>query len=87
MRFFEYEDNDEFREEIDNFFDELGEEELDLFDMAHAGYITEDADHKILGLAIRMLEKSFFWKFRRRETKLKMIEETYLSLLNILNNA
>ena len=87
MRFFEYEDNDEFREEIDNFFDELGEEDLDLFEIAQSGFVTESMDHKILGLALRILEKSFFWKFRKRETKLKMVEETYHSLFNILNNA
>ena len=85
MRFFEYDDNEEYQEEIDGFFDEMSEEELFLLESAQMNFTSQDSNQKLLWMAIRILEKSFFWKFRKKATKLKMIESTYESLIKILD--
>lgn len=56
-------------------------EEMDFHQLDFA---YRDLDQKLLCRAIKMLEKSFFWRFRKNDTKLKLVFETYHTLKSIL---
>lgn len=81
---------DDFEE--DSFFEDQGDDgmgrelEAELFyqdqedrslRMAELTLKEANLNRRILSTATKTLEKSFFWKFLRHETKLKRIEETY----------
>ena len=86
MRRFDYDDNEEFRDDVDKFFDEnssnyddfIAEEfalEQARIDIAH-----RDIDYKIMRTAVRFCEKTFMWSFYSLPTRLKMIADTYEKL-------
>jgi len=90
MRRFNYDDNDEFRDDIDKFFNEdesdtyeefvreeiaLQEAELDLS--------YREVNIKIMRTAVRICEKSFWWSFYSQPTRMKMIVDTYKKLKNL----
>ncbi len=90
MRKFDYDDNDDFREDIDKFFnnedfekyDEMIEEEFELqkaqIDIAH-----RDINGRIMRTAVRICEKTFLWSFYSLPTRLRMIAESYKKLRKI----
>lgn len=43
-----------------------------------------DINQRLLFKTIKMLSRSWFWRFRRPATKLKMIRETYLILYDLV---
>ena len=82
MRRFDYDDNDEFREDVDKFlndnadkYEQLVQEEIAMqeaqLDIAH-----REINVKIFRTAIRVCEKSWFWAFYSLNTRLRMINET-----------
>lgn len=92
MRRFNYDDNDDYREDVDNFFndedglvpDGLSEEEYKAIveeEMAaqrmQIKIVYRDLNHRLLRTSIRACEKTFLWWFYSHDTKLKMIEKTY----------
>lgn len=88
MRRFDYDDNEDFQEEVDNFFDgnqmdpdhkKLMEEELALQQM-QVGVAHRDLTQRLLFRITRMLEKSPTWETHDLDTKLKMIEQAYKRL-------
>lgn len=84
MRMFNYEENDEFREDIDKFFEEdkandyksILEEEHELQDM-QMDFVSRDLNIKMLRNAVRLCEKLLFWKFYTLKNKLDKISLTY----------
>lgn len=84
MRNFDYEDNDEFKHEIDRFFDDdeaefLNEEYKE--EILHAMQLEIEENNlnlKLLQTSIKMLEKSIWWRFYSFKTKLKMIGKVYM---------
>lgn len=90
MRRFNYEDNDEYREDVDKFFSEeqaegdlsdedykiIMEEEKAMQQM-QINFVNRDLNHRILRTAIRTCEKSIWWWFSKHATKLKMIQTAY----------
>lgn len=82
MRRFDYDDNEEFREDVDNFFrdsaDFFEDDEHDL--QQSVDFVMRDLNLRIMRTAIRMLEKSIWWKFSSLNTRLKMIDKTYKKL-------
>ncbi len=103
MRYFPYDDNDDYKEEIDRFFSEdeedddvegdedifILDDDIDLDSLSLLNYKTKsiwvDVDADILEFAIQILENSFFWKFRTRKTKLKLLKKTYYELIEIFS--
>lgn len=96
---YEYEDeDDDFGE--DNFFPEedvnvwTKQEEMEhlerreALDLMQLEMVQTDLNQKLLSKTIKMLENSFFWRFRSNKTKLKMIAETYesLKILSAISN-
>jgi hypothetical protein len=87
MRHFNYDDNDEFHEDIDKFFDnedsggydDLIKEEFDLQE-ARLDVQHREINYKMMRTAIRFCEKTFLWSFYSIPTRLKMISETYKKL-------
>ena len=92
MRQFNYDDNDEFREDIDKFFDgnnddenesgnydDLIKEELAIQE-ARLDVQHREIDYKMMRTAIRVCEKTFLWSFYSIPTRMKMISETYRKL-------
>jgi len=92
MRRFNYDDNEEYREDVDKFFSEEGEgdlsdeqykaiiEEERAIQQLQIRFVHRDLNHRILRTAIRACEKSIWWRFCRHTTKLKMIDATYKQL-------
>lgn len=92
MRRFNYEDNDEYREDVDKFFSEeaTGEltpeqykqlmEEEQAFQQMQARLVYRDFNHRVLRSAIRMCEKSLWWWFYSQDTRLRLIENAYKRL-------
>ena len=84
MRNFDYEDNDEFRHEVDRFFDDEGEfldEEGYKEELLHAMQLEIEENNlnlKLLQTSIKMLEKSIWWRFYSFKTKLRMIGKAYM---------
>jgi hypothetical protein len=86
MREYNYDDED--KNDIDKFWhgddnddDEMEEYELSKSDIISAMEIDlmeKEVDLKILKSSLKMLEKSFWWRFCSFETKLKRIAKTYL---------
>lgn len=89
MRRFDYDNNDdEYREDVDKFFnedsdadryEELVEEELALQE-AQLDVAFRELNHRTLRAAIRICEKSFWWSFYSVKTRMKMINEAYSRL-------
>lgn len=87
MRRFDYDDsdNEEFREDVDKFFqdnamffEDEDEEFRDSID-----FVSRDLNLRCLRTCIRMLEKSFWWKFLSLSTRLKQINKAYKRLKTI----
>lgn len=85
MRFHEDEDGDdlyggEFFEEADesDFYEHSRE-----YKIAELAIVEGNIQRKLLISTIRMLEKSFFWRFYSLKTKLNMIRETYQEFKNL----
>lgn len=92
MRYFDYDDNEEFQDDVNKFFEEgLGEDEDIEYpevapDIANTYYYMPKAETdttlrlKLLFKAMEMASKTFFWKFRSTEYKMAKIMETFLFL-------
>jgi len=93
MRRFNYDDNDEYREDVDKFFsEEQGEgdlsdeqyeaimEEERAIQQLQIRFVNRDLNHRMFRMAIRTCEKSIWWWICRNATKLKMIENAYKHL-------
>ena len=88
MRYFDYDGNEDFRDDIDNFFNEeryFDEEDImrEYLEVPHVEVKTKDPRRKVLETVRKTLEKSWFWRFRSPEYKSKKIAELY-TLLYIL---
>lgn len=92
MRRFNYDDGSEdFKDEVDNFFPDFGGEEEaeymgrdDIINMLHIDLAEYDLNQKVLTAAIRLCEKTLFWRFRSIKTKLRMLDFIYKNLLELL---
>lgn len=96
MRRFNYEDNEDYREDVDKFFAEsmgnqnfgdLTDEEYkmmmeneSIFEDMQVQIVYRDLNHRILRAAVRVCEKSFWWRFLSIDTRLKHIDATYKHL-------
>ena len=90
MRQFNYDDNDEFRDDIDKFFEDHDDESSgDYENFLKEEFAVQEAkiaiqnrelNLKIMRTAIRMCEKTFLWSFYSIPTRMKMISETYKKL-------
>lgn len=88
MRYFDYEGNEDFRDDVDNFFNEedyFDEEDI-MRDYIESmpSHQPEDSKPKILETARKTLEKSWFWRFRSEDYKAKKIAELYTLLYVLL---
>ena len=87
--------NNEFNDDED--FDELDyllSEEPDYgsfedFGIQHLQLSLQEADinRRILAGAVKMLEKSFIWRFLPYKTRLKRIQEVYLAFTNMVSGS
>ena len=90
MRRFNYDDNDEFRDDIDKFFndnepdtyEEFVKEEIALQE-AHLDISYREINIRIMRTAVRICEKSFWWSFYSHPTRIKMIADTYKKLKSL----
>jgi uncharacterized protein YPO0396 len=91
MRRFNYDDNENFRDEVDKFFGEDSDsseykeilEEEKMMQEIQMGFLHRDLNHRTLRAAIRACEKSFFWAFYSHNTRLKMISTTYSQFIQL----
>jgi hypothetical protein len=78
MRRFDYDENEEFRDDVDRFFQENEDFFTDDESLQNSiDFVNHDFNLRIVRTTIRMLEKSFWWKFYSLNTRLKMIEKTF----------
>lgn len=95
MRYFNYDDNEDYQNEINNFFGEdfkFNDNDDDYDDDEEYEMIFESIfenkkiDVKILEMAIKTSSSSFLWNFLSIKTKLKRIKESYKDLLSIIED-
>jgi hypothetical protein len=87
MRRFDYDNSDEYRDDIDQFFgdeDDDEEYELGVIEMLQANFVAFDLNRKLLKTAIKMAERSFLWRFWPIRWKLKAISDTYYTLNSLV---
>lgn len=77
MRRFNNESGDE--QQVQMMFEGMTEEDR-YMEMVHASLDSHEVNQNTLAIAINILEKSFWWKFRSERAKLKLIEQTYHAL-------
>lgn len=92
MRRFNYDENEEYREDVDKFFSEEGNgdltdaqykaimEEEQHMQQLQIRFVYRDLNHRVLRSAIRMCEKSLWWWFYSQDTRLRMIDRAYRRL-------
>lgn len=96
MRRFNYDGSDEYRDDVDQFFDE-DEYEYDdeyddeyirdasLIEIVHTNLATLDLNQKLLIAAIKVAEKSFLWGLWPLKWKLQAISDAYHTLDNLVD--
>lgn len=85
MRRFNYEDNDEYRKDVDHFFneDDLSRDDYEAIideietHQLEVKFVARDLNYRILRAAVKTCEKSFFWRFYSQDTRLELISKTY----------
>ena len=89
MRRFDYDDNEEFRDDVDKFFneeaakyEEMVNEEMAIQE-AQIEVAYRELSHRTLRAAVRICEKSWFWGFYSVNTRMRMISDVYLKLKNL----
>lgn len=99
MREYNYDDED--KNDIDKFWqdgddddddgmegpDEYEIEKSDILRAMELDFLERELDLKVLKLSIKLLEKSFWWRFCKFETKLKRIAKTYLIFMQLAKKA
>jgi len=90
MRRFNYEDNEEYREDVDKFFSEEAEltpeqyraimEEEQAYQQMQVRLVYREFNHRVLRSAIRLCEKSFWWWFYSQDTRLRLVDKAYKRL-------
>jgi hypothetical protein len=94
MRNFDYDNNDEYRDEVDRFFDDDDDalsmeeyraivEQENIQNNINYKIVQNDLNHKKLLLAIRLLKSSFWWKFYSLNTRLYLIEKVYKKFISL----
>lgn len=97
MRRFDYDDNEDYREDVDNFFDGEGDEaegitpeeyrsivkEEQQMQQMQLGLVHRELNDRLMFKTIKMLERGFWWRFYSVDTKLKMIEKAYRRMKKI----
>jgi len=91
MRRFEYDDSDEFfKDDLESFFDEedpdnFGLPKGELINVLQLDLVEVDLNMRLLSITIRTLEKTFLWRFRSPQKKMKMISEMYGEMVKLVD--
>jgi hypothetical protein len=99
MSIFDDEDENDFDDEYNDIYDENHYDDFQDEDENDEDYESDHLSHwkerelqlqeqevniMLLNQVIQMLSKSWFWRFKKPEKKLKQVIETYLSLYEII---
>ena len=83
---FSNEDDDDMDEEMEQYFDMDDLDDTAAFiDAAQMELVNREQDQNVLKLAVDFVSNSWFWKFRRLDTKLRMMETAYKKFINLLD--
>ena len=74
---------DEEQQQAQMLFDGIGEEDR-YMEMVKAGLDSHEINQNTLSIAINVLEKSFWWKFRSEKSKIRLITEMYNNLNELI---
>ena len=92
MRRFDYDGSEDYRDEVNQFFDDDDYDEDDyddddeyvrdasLIEIVHTNLATLDLNRKLLEAAIKVAEKNFLWALWPMQWKLQAISEAYDTL-------
>lgn len=86
MREYEENEDESSQKEVEYFFDEPDDQDRYL-DMMEAGLTAKEIDQKMLEISLKMVEKSFFWRFYSVQTKIRKVLEVYITLNQIMDAA
>jgi len=96
MRRFEYDENEEYQEDVDNFLqdiegyfvppDQYESMALQQQQVIHGQLeaVHKDLNQRLLFSVINMLQKSFFWKFKSFNSKLRAISKAYQMFTDLI---
>jgi hypothetical protein len=88
MRNFDYDNNEEFQPDIDKFFYEEDEEfftESEAIEAMELEIAETGINLRLIKIAIKTCEKTFFWRFYTHAYKMKLIKKTYKVLENLID--
>ncbi len=91
MRRFNYDDHEDFKEEIDNFWlgeddsDEPYVEKGDIINMLQIDMVEYELNQRTLATAFNLCKSSFLWRFRSLASKLKMLKQVYSNFSEVLD--
>ena len=88
-----FDDNEEEFQPEDEFYEPSEGEEGNVSEQDYAEFLQQmqiqlaehDLNQKLLAKSIKILERSFFWRFRSVETKLRLITRVYTSLQKLIS--
>tara|TARA_Y100000034_G_scaffold100478_1_gene123898 strand:+ start:296 stop:553 length:258 start_codon:yes stop_codon:yes gene_type:complete len=78
-----YANGDEGKDEIESFFDETMEDQQQYIQVLESQLDAKETNRKLLAQAIRISEKSFFWKFFSLSRKLNIVKKTYVHFVEM----
>jgi len=90
MRNFSFNEGDEYRDYRDADDEESVESgflipaEFEMMHMAQLDLASVDLNQRLLAESIRMLEKSWLWRFRSIKSKLELIKKSYTELTSLM---
>jgi hypothetical protein len=86
--------NDEFEDEFSPYFDtdDGDEDEMDVeliekqlaLEMVQLELVQADLNIRVMNMAVDIVQKGWFWRFRSPQTKLKVIQTAYRTLMETL---
>jgi hypothetical protein len=86
-KFSKEEDHEDDDDNDEQYFDMDDLDDAALFlDTAQMELVNREQNQKALKLATKMAEKTLFWKFRKLNTKLRIISEYYFYFVNLLDS-
>lgn len=81
---FMYQDEDDDDDQEDDIDEIDWDDEEEMLRMAQMDLVASDLNQRLLESTIKLLEKSWFWRFKSIEIKLEMIESVYVQLSKLL---
>jgi hypothetical protein len=84
VRYFEFDESDENAQQQVEYLFEEKDERQEYLELLNTGLAAKELNQRVLSIATRILERSFFWRFRSPEGKMNQIQKLYDKLTRMV---